>query len=190
MLFARLEDLSANVEILVFPKLLAGTETLWLPDRIVAVDGYINFKDGTPKVLADQVQEIGEQKELLDFKKKPKRGKNGYKSGGNGEGYQNGIGNSGGYQNNTPPPPKKDATAYDFSPKTLKLTVPKGCDKSILVDLKEIFESNKGKSAVVINIPNNGHGYKEKTVKSKVDINPVLNKKLTELVGKKNIQII
>jgi len=189
MLFARLEDLNANVEILVFPKLLAGAEEMWTPDKIVAVDGYINFKDGTPKILADQVQEIGEQKELLEFKKKAKRGKGGYKSGGNNN-YQNGGNNGGGYQNNAPPPPKKDATAYDFSPKSLKITVPKGCDKSILTDLKEVFESNKGKSSVIINIPNNGHGYKEKTLKSKVDINPVLNKKLTALVGKENILII
>ncbi len=189
MLFARFEDLNANIEILVFPKLLAGTEELWVPDKILAIDGYINFKDGTPKILADVVQEIGEQKELLEFKKKPKRGKNGYKSGGNNGGYQNVNDNGGGYNNSAPPLPKEASTAYNFAPKTLKITVPKGCDKSILVDLKEIFESNKGKSAVIINIPNNGHGYKEKTIKSKVEINPVLNKKLTALVGKENIVV-
>lgn len=192
MLFARLEDLNANVEILVFPKLLANNEEIWTPDKIVAIDGYVNFKDGSPKILADLVQKIGEQKELLEFKKKPKRSSGGnYKS--NGNGYQNRNGNGENYSNSSNPnfnSRKKSVQEYDFSPRTVKITIPKGCDKTILLDLKDVFNLNKGKSEIIISIPDNGNGYKEKKIKSKVDINPVLNKKLTELVGKENIKIV
>ncbi|MDP1340376.1 OB-fold nucleic acid binding domain-containing protein, partial [Klebsiella variicola] len=49
MLFVRLEDTSAAVEILVFPSLLKKDPTLWQEDKIVIIQGKISDKDGVIK---------------------------------------------------------------------------------------------------------------------------------------------
>lgn len=185
MAFARVEDMTSNVEVLGFPKILAETADLWMPDKIVAVDGYVNFKDGSPKILAEQIQEISEQAEILEFKPRAKK-KNGD--------WRQRNGNGGGYQNGTPKETylakmDKKEHGYDTSPKTIKITVPKGSDRSILKEIKEVLESDPGESAVILNVPNNGSGYKEIRTKTRVAITPVLKKKLGEIVDKINIEV-
>lgn len=71
MLFAKLEDTSANRELVVFPKTLKKNTTIWQPDNIVIVRGKIDAKDGVIKILADDAQEIGEQLTLENTKKDP-----------------------------------------------------------------------------------------------------------------------
>ena len=61
MLFARLEDTTSKIEILVFPKMLKKNIAIWSPDNIVIVEGKLNMKDGAPKILADKVSELGTQ---------------------------------------------------------------------------------------------------------------------------------
>lgn len=61
MLFVRFEDTTANTEIIVFPRLLERSGMLWRPNNIVAVEGTINTKDGAVKIVADKIEELGEQ---------------------------------------------------------------------------------------------------------------------------------
>ena len=135
--------------------------------------------------MAEQVQEISEQAELLDFEPRTKKtqgyGKGNYKGGNNNTNeYNNNY-------NNTPPPKKPGVSEYNFSPKSLMVTIPKGSDKSILSELKSVFVENKGNSTVTIKVPDNGHGYKEVIIKTKVSISPVLNRRLYEIIGKENV---
>ena len=191
MVFARVEDMTSNIEVLGFPKILAETTELWVPDKIVAVDGYINFKDGTPKLLCDQIQEIDEQKELIEFIQRPKKRKGDWrKNSGNGEGgYNSGYG-GGEKKELYLDKMEREKDKYITTPKTIKITVPKGSDRSILKEIKDTLESDPGESDVILNVPDNGSGYKEIRTKTKVSISPVLRKKLNEIVGTENINVI
>jgi len=66
MVFATLEDKTNFVEVLVFPKILAANSEIWREDNVVVVTGKINLKDNQLKILADSVQEVGEQMSLED----------------------------------------------------------------------------------------------------------------------------
>jgi DNA polymerase-3 subunit alpha len=191
MLFAKIEDLNGNLEVLAFPKLLAATTDLWLPDKIVAIDGYINFKDGSPKLLAEAVYEIGEQREILDFVPRPKKSKGGWGKNGNG----NGTGYAGnGYSGNGKElyldkiEKRSDRPPIDDSPKALTITIPPHSDKSILLEIKSVLTESPGSSPVIIRVPDNGSGYKDMKIKTKVECSRILDKKLAELVGKENIE--
>ncbi len=58
MLFARLEDPSGSVEVLVFPSVLKANPAPWQEDRIVIIQGKMSDKDGTPKILVDDAREL------------------------------------------------------------------------------------------------------------------------------------
>ena len=58
MIFARLEDMTSSIEIVVFPSLFKQIGTLWTEDRLVVIEGKMNSKDGEWKILADKVQEL------------------------------------------------------------------------------------------------------------------------------------
>jgi len=55
MLVAQLEDLAGSIEVIVFPKVYQATSREWEADRIVVVQGRIDFKDEKAKVLCDSV---------------------------------------------------------------------------------------------------------------------------------------
>jgi DNA polymerase-3 subunit alpha len=55
MLFVTIEDTEASMEILVFPKILDATGSIWEEDKVILVGGKISDKDGTFKILCDTV---------------------------------------------------------------------------------------------------------------------------------------
>lgn len=55
MLFVELEDLTATAEALVFPAVLAKTQSHWIAGSLVIVEGKLSDKDGASKVLTDKV---------------------------------------------------------------------------------------------------------------------------------------
>lgn len=58
MLFVRIEDKTGGVEILVFPKRLKETGSLWQEGKILTVSGRLSSKDGTPKILLEDASTI------------------------------------------------------------------------------------------------------------------------------------
>jgi DNA polymerase-3 subunit alpha len=68
MLFVSLEDITGNMEILVFPKILESTGSIWEEDKIILASGKISNKDGDFKLLADTVKLVSQQ-ELDNFKR-------------------------------------------------------------------------------------------------------------------------
>jgi len=69
MMFCRLEDLSGNTEVIVFPKMLEENNTLWRNDNIVAISGKVNTKDGAIKIIANTAVEVIDQNALNEFLK-------------------------------------------------------------------------------------------------------------------------
>ena len=63
MAFVDLEDLYGNVEVVVFPNIYEKYGALLEEDRILAITGSINFKEGeVPKLLADRIVDLKEMK--------------------------------------------------------------------------------------------------------------------------------
>ena len=54
MMFVTIEDLTGQVEVLVFPKLLQTTAEVWVDGASVIVEGKKSDKDGEAKILADK----------------------------------------------------------------------------------------------------------------------------------------
>lgn len=58
MLFARLEDPTASVEAVVFPRVLAETGACWDVDKMLVVSGRVQEKDGELKLLVETAFEL------------------------------------------------------------------------------------------------------------------------------------
>lgn len=67
MMFCRLEDLSANTEVIVFPRTLDENPTVWRAENVVAISGKINTKDGQVKIIANQAVEASDRQKFADF---------------------------------------------------------------------------------------------------------------------------
>ena len=58
MAFATLEDLSRQVEIVVFPRLYQQERALWKEDELVLVEGKVNHRDDDVTVIAEDVRPL------------------------------------------------------------------------------------------------------------------------------------
>ncbi len=58
MAFARIEDLSDTIEVLVFSDVLSQTREAWQENKIVYVSGRVSIRDGQPKLICQRVREI------------------------------------------------------------------------------------------------------------------------------------
>lgn len=61
MLFVLIEDMESKMEILVFPKTLERTASIWSEDKIVLASGKISDKDGTFKLLCEEAKVVNEE---------------------------------------------------------------------------------------------------------------------------------
>lgn len=178
MVFAKIEDLSGNIEVLAFPKILEANLELWKTDKIVTIDGFVSFKDGAPKILAEAIYEISETKNAPGFEPRGKKKIWGGKPVGS---WQLAV--SGETGNKLQP----TANSQPQTISNLVITIPKGSPREILQDIKEIFGCHLGECSVKLNIPNNGSGYREVKIKTKVNPCPKLLRELKTLVGKDNV---
>ncbi len=64
MLFITIEDSLGSVELLIFPKLLETTNSIWKDENMIIAEGKVSDKDGNPKVLTEKVKEIDQK--LID----------------------------------------------------------------------------------------------------------------------------
>lgn len=58
MLFATLEDTGGKIEILVFPKILEQTLSVWEEEKVILASGKISDKDGVFKLLCDSAKAV------------------------------------------------------------------------------------------------------------------------------------
>jgi len=68
MLFVTVEDMESKLEILVFPKTLEATGSVWEEEKIILVSGKLSDKDGQFKLLCDTVTAVT-QEELDKFQR-------------------------------------------------------------------------------------------------------------------------
>ncbi len=58
MVFSWLEDVSSKIEVVVFPNVLEKDPDVWKENQVVIVNGRVNDRDGTLKLLCDSVKSI------------------------------------------------------------------------------------------------------------------------------------
>lgn len=58
MVFARLEDMTGNLEVVIFPRTYKEKPLIWEADRLLVVSGRVQEKDGEWKLLAESGYEI------------------------------------------------------------------------------------------------------------------------------------
>jgi len=61
MLFVNLEDESHRIEVVVFPGVIENYPTLFQENKIVCISGRVDMKDGIPKIICNQIEEIVEK---------------------------------------------------------------------------------------------------------------------------------
>ncbi|MBL7156174.1 MAG: DNA polymerase III subunit alpha [Candidatus Pacebacteria bacterium] len=61
MLFVTLEDQTDKLEIIAFPRILEAKASHFQENKIVLVSGQINTRDGTPKLICEDIEEIVEE---------------------------------------------------------------------------------------------------------------------------------
>jgi len=60
MLFVDVEDLSSKIEVVVFPSIIERNPAIFQENKIVMVSGRLDSKDGVPKIICEQIEEIKE----------------------------------------------------------------------------------------------------------------------------------
>ncbi|MCX6785336.1 MAG: DNA polymerase III subunit alpha [Candidatus Komeilibacteria bacterium] len=58
MVFATLTDETGSVEVLVFPTVLEKNQNQWAEDQIILINGKLTDKDGSPKVICDNMRTL------------------------------------------------------------------------------------------------------------------------------------
>lgn len=61
MLFVTLEDTDGKIELLVFPKVLETTGSIWMDDKAILAGGRVSDKDGNFKILVDKAKVVNQQ---------------------------------------------------------------------------------------------------------------------------------
>mgnify|MGYP001154719043 CR=1 FL=1 len=70
MAFAQIEDETGNLEVVVFPRIFAQTRNCWVKDRIVVIDGRVEYRQEKLSILVEKASTLEDLK-----KKKVKKGK-------------------------------------------------------------------------------------------------------------------
>lgn len=58
MLFVPVEDMTGRAEVVVFPKILASTDTVWREGAVAVIKGTVSDKDGAIKILCEEAVKI------------------------------------------------------------------------------------------------------------------------------------
>ncbi len=189
MIFMRLEDLSGNLEVVVFPRAYDICKDCTQIDRLVVVEGRVQNKDDEIKFIAETIEEIPQdaedlirmeiklQKNSKEVEKKSKKtSSRSFCSSGENLPKSQTV-----KENSLPKPPKPEKPAL-----TLKLEH-KHTQKTLL-ELKEIFAKYPGQTPVKLQVPINSH---HKEVKTKITVSPSgdLINELSHLIDPINIHV-
>lgn len=58
MMFIKVQDLTETIEVVVFPSMLEKNPYVFEENKIVTIEGKTDIKDGSPKIIADQIEEL------------------------------------------------------------------------------------------------------------------------------------
>ncbi|MDO8513757.1 MAG: DNA polymerase III subunit alpha [bacterium] len=171
MIFMKLEDLSSNIEVVVFPRAYENVAQECQVDRLVCVEGKIQKKDNELKIIAEQIDEIPSDTENL-VKLEVKYHK---------------ISKENGSEPKLSEPDEPEPKTIETPPSPpLVLRLDHSSNKKTLEDIRQIVSQYPGNTPLVLEIPQNDEYQKVKT-KTKIELSPELIAKLENLLPKTNI---
>ncbi|TSC94447.1 MAG: DNA polymerase III subunit alpha [Candidatus Berkelbacteria bacterium Athens1014_28] len=179
MAFIKIEDQTKNIETLIFPKIYAEYSAIIQPDNAIVAEGFVSNKDGELKLLVEGIWSASD-KNIPPFSKRAKRKNGGWES--TKSEYRN-------PKQNGENPNIEIRNKEVKKTETITITLPKNADKKILSEIKEILTTHPGENPVIIRLPKNGEDYKEMKIKNRLNISPVVKRKIIEVVGKENVKV-
>jgi DNA polymerase-3 subunit alpha len=161
--FVGIMDKTGESELIVFPKIWADSEHIWLPDTVIIGKGKINAKDrdghlSEVKILLDEVEPITPEM-LKNYKNTGKKVK-------------------------APRPSKSGAGLTTAStPSRLWLHIKDPDNHEILKNIKRLLDEAPGSQEAVLVLGKSGDNKQALKLPQKVSISSELTKQLTDLVG-------
>ncbi|MCD5397122.1 MAG: DNA polymerase III subunit alpha [Candidatus Pacebacteria bacterium] len=61
MFFMKAEDLTSKIEVVIFPKMVEQNPDIFKENKIVLIKGRVDQRDGTPKIICEEIEEIIEE---------------------------------------------------------------------------------------------------------------------------------
>jgi DNA polymerase III alpha subunit len=58
MMFVKVEDLTDRIEVVVFPSMIEKNPDVFKENKIISITGRTDVKDGSPKIIASEIEEI------------------------------------------------------------------------------------------------------------------------------------
>jgi DNA polymerase-3 subunit alpha len=171
MMFAKLEDTTADVEVVVFPRIYRDKPEIWETGKTLVVSGRYQEKDGEPKLLAESGYEITPDN-IDDIRKYMK---------------QAGIEEKASEQ-------PSESTATDTSPATqprpqlqaVTLHLRAHMPESLLLKLRTILDQHPGRYRVYFAVE---HPVKQKILTSyRISFDDLLAKELEGLLGPETVR--
>ncbi|PIP22384.1 MAG: hypothetical protein COX38_00900, partial [Candidatus Nealsonbacteria bacterium CG23_combo_of_CG06-09_8_20_14_all_39_25] len=65
--FLSLEDLTDKIEVVVFPGIIQRNPSAFQENKIVLVSGRVDLRDGVPKLICEEIEEILEKEEITEL---------------------------------------------------------------------------------------------------------------------------
>ena len=165
MLFVKIEDKIANIELLVFPSLLKESAAVWQEGNAVICRGRVSNKENELKLLCERAKRLEPENALA------------------GAAEFLALNKSNGFKNNN----------YNVAPlsavaaKNLKIKINDFNDQNLLKKLKEELSASHGESKVYFYVPGQ-NGLQIIETGFKVKDSRDLRQKLTELVGEQAVK--
>ena len=183
MAFVKIEDSSAVTELIVFPKTYNLTQNVWAGGNIIIADGMVNNKDGSIKILVNNVYLLDHEPaaalKILKSLPKLEERNSGFKKG---KFFSKDSGNK------TSASPSQYNSSSEIELAKLILILPVNATKTTLTLIKNILEEYAGDQPVILKVPQ-GNSFKEISTKTKVKISPVLKQRLSDILGKDKVII-
>lgn len=168
MLFAKLEDQSGDIEVVVFPRVYRDKPELWETDTTLVVTGRVQEKDGELKFLAETAYEVNPDNidEVAAY-----LGKHANYSAPSSEAAE-----------------RAKLKAQNAPPQAVTLHLRAHLPETILHKLRNVFDENPGRYIVYFEVEN-AHGKQKVLSAYRIAFNELLWKELEAILGPDTVKV-
>ena len=177
MLFARIEDASSGIEVLVFPSILKADSSVWLEDKVIMMNCRLSDKDGEVKLICNQAKELNAKNISAVIKELDLLAKSG-----NGNHNHNGFWRKKFNQQADSPKRELLVSGNAF------ILMPAAAVNGVSLKLKEVFNANPGKYKVILMVKN-PLGFKKIMTNFLVDAGAKTKIAIEEILGKDSFRV-
>lgn len=170
MAFAKVEDLTGALEIIVFPIIYAQTRSFWTADKLLRLKGSIEERNNSWQMVCQSVQEAESPPLTPRQRDTAEPGRNS---------APRALGANITSRQLTPPPSGARAGKEQDEEAALEIRMPAGASQQKFVQLKEILYNFQGSTPVILLV----NGQKKIRLPIKVDVSGELKKNLAELIN-------